>query len=51
MAKTKEPAASIGAEPDYCADCETSLFRSSDDVRTGYLRTIEDEASQVITIT
>jgi len=48
MPKTKD-AAFEEVAPDHCADCETSLFRSSDDVRTGYVRTIEDGAVKSVT--
>lgn len=49
MAKTKDGVYQEEAAPETPADCETSIFRSSDDVRTGYIRTIEDEAVKSVT--
>lgn len=48
MPKTKDTGFQEAA-PAHCADCETSLFRSSDDVRTGFVRRIEDGAVKSVT--
>lgn len=49
MSKVKDPPASEDVLPENRTDCETSIFRSSDDVRTGYIRTIDDLAVKSVT--